>query len=94
MLHSNQYLCCKHLAGAYNVVSDFLTFTSEKGVNSMDPLAYDNPPNCTFTQHLHSHLSQLIPQNFNITPLSSNIMSFALRALQMIELSVTHNKRR
>ena len=88
MTNLKQCLCREYLCRSYNIVLDFLTFTSEHQDKSNNPLAFDDLLNCTLTQPFHSHLPQLIPQNFNISSLSSNIASFAFQALQMMESSL------
>jgi hypothetical protein len=89
---SSHCLASQHIKGDENVVSDLLSFAGN--VRGYDhPLALDFPSDATLTQRFHDHLPQLIPQNFVISLLTSEISSFVTRALQMTESSLSLNKK-
>jgi hypothetical protein len=85
-------LASQHIKGEQNTVSDLLSFAgTARGYSH--PLAPDFPTDSVLTQRFHSHLPQLIPEDFNISPLPSEISSFLIQALQMIESSLIQNRK-
>jgi hypothetical protein len=58
------------------------------------PLAPDFPADAIQTQRFHSHILQLIPKGFKISPLPNKISCFLIQALQTIESSWIQSKRR
>jgi hypothetical protein len=90
---STHCLASQHLKGEQNIVSDLLSFAgTARGY--AHPLAPDWPSDSVLTQRFHSLIPQLIPQDFEISPLPSEISSFVILALQTIESSLIQNKRR
>jgi hypothetical protein len=86
-------LASQHLKGDLNTVSDYLSFAGDVR-GKPHPLANDFPNDATLTQWFHSHLPQLIPANFAISDLPTEISSFAIRALRIIELSSSLDRRK
>jgi hypothetical protein len=75
------------------MVSDLLTYAGDvRGY--AHPLAPDFPSDSVLTARFHSHIPQLIPAAFEISPLPSKISSFVILALQTIELSWIGNRKR
>ena len=93
----------RHLEGKRNVISDYLSFEGEerkfqkrKWINgklkiferfSVNPVAYDFPPNDVVTHRIVSQFPQLVPKGFKICQLPHDVLSFAQEAVQMLELS-------
>ncbi len=90
---STHCLASQHIQGDQNTVSDLLSFTSDDR-GYPHPLAPDSPPEDIRTQRFHSHIPQLIPEGFEISPLPSEISSFLIQALQTIESSWIRSKRK
>jgi hypothetical protein len=90
---STHCLASQHIKGDQNTVSDLLSFTGD-GPGPQHPLAPDFPTDATLTQRFHSHIPQLIPEGFQISPLPNEISCFLIRALQTIESSLIQNKRK
>jgi hypothetical protein len=91
--NSTHCLASQHIQGDQNTVSDLLSFASDAR-GYPHPLAPDSPPDDILTQRFHSHIPQLIPKGFKISPLPSEISSFLIQALQTIESSWIRNKRK
>jgi hypothetical protein len=90
---SSHCLASQHLKGDLNTVSDLLSFVGDiRGYEH--PLAPDSPTDEILTRRFHSHLPQLIPEHFEILDLPSEISSFAIRALQIIESSSSPDRRK
>mgnify|MGYP002809672279 CR=1 FL=1 len=86
VMDSSHCLASQHLKGSKNTVSDLLSYTGDTR-EEPHPLAPDNPSDAELTHRFHRYLPQLIPQHFEISPLPSEILSFATLALQTAELS-------
>jgi hypothetical protein len=91
ILGSSNCLFSQHLPGITNVVSDLLSYegstrSSEKASED-HPLAPDHPSDEELTERFHSFLPQLIPRDFAISPLPSEIASFATLAIRTAESS-------
>jgi hypothetical protein len=87
--------CClasQHLKGGFNVVADLLSFTTETRGAKRHPIAADDPPYDILTLRFHQSFPQLVPLTFAISPLPSEVLSFATRALQISESSLIHDK--
>ena len=85
---SGHCLSSQHLKGENNIVADYLSFAGTHRAVKHHPLAYDCPDDATLTHRFHSALPQLIPPSFNISPLPSDVFSFALLVLQTAESSL------
>jgi hypothetical protein len=93
IISSTHCLASQHIKGDHNTVSDLLSFAGNvRGYPH--PLAPDFPTDAILTRRFHSHTPQLIPADFAISPLPSEISSFLILALQTIELSWIQNKRK
>jgi hypothetical protein len=66
------------------VVADLLSYC-RSNQSAPHPLAVDNPDNHILTNRFHSHLPQLIPRRFAISPLQKEILSFAVHTKTEIE---------
>jgi hypothetical protein len=86
ILESSHCLASQHLKGSKNTVSDYLSYTGDSR-EEPHPLAPDNPSDAELTRRFHRYLPQLIPQRFDISPLPSEILSFAILALRTAESS-------
>ena len=90
-------LFSQHLQGVFNIVADFLSFEGNLRTTETDgklhPLAFDHPSNDLLTQRFHTHLHQLIPQHFKISPLPPEIASFVTAAMQIAESSWIQHKK-
>jgi hypothetical protein len=68
-------LASQHIKGQHNVISDPLSF--EKSYQGyLHPLAYDSPADNILTQRFHSYLQTQIPQDFIISPLPNEVLSW------------------
>jgi hypothetical protein len=83
---SSHCLASQHLRGKKNVVSDLLSFVGSTR-EERHPLAPDNPSDAELTRRFHQHLPQLIPPRFAISPLPSEVLSFAIQVLRTAESS-------
>ena len=93
VLDSSHCLASQHIKGEHNVVADWLSYAgSQRG--EPHPLAPDFPSDETLTQRFHDYVPQLIPPDFAISPLPSEISSFVSRVLQIAESSWTQNKKK
>jgi hypothetical protein len=86
VITSTHCLASQHIKGNQNAVSDLLSFAGTAH-GHLHPLAPDLPTDHALTQCFHTHLLQLIPKDFAISPLPSKISSFLIQALQTIESS-------
>jgi hypothetical protein len=90
---STHCLASQHIQGDQNTVSDLLSFDgNDRGYRH--PLASNSPPDDILTRRFHSHIPQMIPEAFKISPLPSEISSFLIRALQTIGSSWIRSKRK
>ena len=92
IINSTHCLASQHIRGEQNTVSDLLSFAGNVR-GTPHPLAPDFPSDRVLTQRFHSHIPQLIPEGFDISPLPSEISSFLIQALRTIESSWIRSKR-
>jgi hypothetical protein len=92
IIDSEHCLASQHTKGQANMVADLLSWSGDVR-GAPHPLALDDPSDAELTLRFHSHLSQLIPATFEISPLPSEILSWITLALQTIELSWNQNKK-
>jgi hypothetical protein len=91
VIASTHCLASQHIKGDQNTVSDLLSFAgTARGYPH--PLAPDLPTDHVLTQRFHTHLPQLIPKDFAISALPTEISSFLIQALRTIESSLTRSK--
>jgi hypothetical protein len=88
---SSHCLASQHIKGDKNTVSDLLSFAGDTR-GEAHPLAPDYPSDQVLTKRFHSCIPQLIPANFNISPLPSEISCFVIQVLQTLESSLTPSK--
>ena len=65
----------------------------ENGKPKANPLAYDCPSNEVITHRILSSFPQLVPAGFQVSPLPSDILSFARQAIQIFESSLTQKQK-
>jgi hypothetical protein len=83
---SKHCLASQHIKGDANLVADLLSWSGDVR-GSQHPLAMDQPSDEELTRHFHSHLPQLIPESFRISPPPSEILSWITLALRTAESS-------
>jgi hypothetical protein len=86
LIDSSHCLASQHLKGKKNVVADLLSYVGHER-EEPHPLAPDDPSDHELTRRFHLYLPQLIPRRFEISPLPSEVLSFATLALQTAESS-------
>jgi hypothetical protein len=90
---SSHCLASQHIKGDHNTVADLLSYAGDVR-GKPHPLANDYPNDTVLTERFHSCIPQLIPEGFVISPLPSEISSFAILALQTIESSLIQNRKK
>jgi hypothetical protein len=89
---SKNFLVSQHIPGKENEIADWLTFEGADRSNEMKPvqhpIAYDCPSNDQLSARLLTLFPQLLPQHFEISPLPTEIFSFAQESAQMLESSM------
>jgi hypothetical protein len=75
VLTNNHCLASQHLKGELNIIANFLSFNGYSQEKSYS-LAFDCPPDSILTQRFHQYLHKQIPENFAISLLPSNILSW------------------
>jgi hypothetical protein len=93
VIESEHCLASQHTKGEANVVADLLSWSNDAR-GTQHPLAADDPSDAELTLRFHSHLPQLVPRAFKISPLPSEVLSWITLALRTVELSWMRNKRR
>jgi hypothetical protein len=83
---SEHCLASQHIKGDANLVADLLSWSGDVR-GSQHPLAMNQPSDEELTRRFHSHLPQLIPGYFQISPLPSEISSWITLALRTVESS-------
>ena len=84
--------CClasQHIKGELNVVADLLSFAGSGERGKPHPLAHDHPPNDVLTQRFLQHLTEQVPETFQISQLPNEITSWVMQALQIAVLCLT-----
>ncbi len=87
--------CClasQHIKGELNVVADLLSFAGQ-GRGKLHPLAFDDPANDELTARFLSAFPSQVPENFEISQLPDEILSWVMRVLRVAESSLTAGKR-
>jgi hypothetical protein len=93
IIGSSHCLATQHIKGEQNTVSDLLSFAGDvRGYKH--PLAFDFPSDSSLTLRFHVHLPQLIPKDFAISTLPTEISSFVILALQMTESSLNPSRKK
>ncbi|NER25769.1 MAG: hypothetical protein F6J96_34770 [Symploca sp. SIO1C2] len=85
-------ICSQHIQGEKNDVADALTFEGDAR-GKANELTFDHPSDEELTHRMHQSLPQLIPENFEISPLPPDITSFVSQTLQIIEESLARSKK-
>jgi hypothetical protein len=86
VIEADAHLVGQHLKGELNWVADMLSFEGDDR-REPNPLTADCPPDDVLTHRIHSTCPQIVPQQFEISPLPPDVASFALQALQIVESS-------
>jgi hypothetical protein len=90
-----EHQCClasQHIKGDLNVVADLLSF---EGVDrgKVHPIAFDRPANDELTSRFLTHYPSQVPENFVISQLPTEILSWSMQVLQTAESYLTDAKR-
>jgi hypothetical protein len=93
VIDSKHCLASQHTKGQANLVADLLSWSGDVR-GAPHPLASDDPSDAELTLRFHSHLPQLIPATFEISPLPNDILSWVTLALQTVESSWIQNRKR
>jgi hypothetical protein len=83
--------CCiasQHVKGEINYVADLLSFSGTGERGKRHPLAFDNPPDDILTQRFRQYLPSQVPENFEISPLPSEILCWITHVLQIAASSL------
>ncbi|KAI2502043.1 hypothetical protein MHU86_12446 [Fragilaria crotonensis] len=90
-----EHQCClasQHLKGELNVVADLLSFAGNDR-EKKHPIAADNPANDELTTRFLNHYPSQVPATFAISQLPTEILSWTTRVLQVVESSLTVDRR-
>jgi len=93
VLNTNACLASQHVKGEDNFVADLLSFAGSDREEKPHPIAFDDPDNTTLTQRFHESYPSQIPENFEISQLPSEILSWASLALQTVESFLTLDRK-
>jgi hypothetical protein len=93
VLDANACLASQHVKGEDNFVADLLSFAGSDREEKPHPIAFDDPDNTTLTQRFHEYYPSQIPENFEISQLPSEILSWASLALQTVESFLTLDRK-
>jgi hypothetical protein len=92
VIDSEHYLTLHHTKGKMNLVADLLSWSAPSAESHTH--WYNDPSDDELTHRFHSHLPQLIPRAFKISPLPSNVLYWIMLALRTVESSWTRNRKR
>ena len=93
MTKGSAQLTAQHVKGSFNDVADLMSFHGTvRGYTN--PLTEDSPSDEVLSNRIRLSYPQLVNEDFRISPLPPEILSFGCRALQIIEESWTPNKRK
>ena len=97
VLSSKNFIVSQHLPGTKNVISDWLSYEGEErsvqGIVKENPIAFDCPPNDVVTHRILTSFPQLVPKDFKVCHLPREILSFAQRAVQILESSTIRKRK-
>jgi len=93
VLNSDACLASQHVKGKLNVVADLLSFAGTHRADKAHPIAFDDPDDAELTRRFHSLLHQQIPEDFEICPLPSDILSWISQILQTAASSWTPSRK-
>jgi hypothetical protein len=95
VLDANCCLASQHLKGELNFVADLLSFAGSRtrAGGKRHPIAFDDPPNDVLTQRFHLYYREQIPENFTISQLPSEVLSWVSSVLQIAASSMIADKR-
>jgi hypothetical protein len=91
VLNAGCCLASQHIRGDLNVIADLLSFSGgiTRAGGKRHPIAFDDPPNNILTQRFHLYYMEQIPENFKISQLPSEILSWVLSILRIAASSLT-----
>lgn len=95
---SGNFLESQHILGDKNEAANYLMFEGDECVDlegrvKQNPIAYDCPSNDELSHRFHSVFPQLIPENFRISHLPSEILSFANQGVQILKSSMMRKRK-
>jgi hypothetical protein len=82
----------QHLKGELNHVADWLTYEGTERKEGTNPITEDRPDDDTLTHRFHTFFPQMIPQDFKISPLEPDKLSWIVQVLQTLESSLTREE--
>ena len=80
-------LTTQHIKGKKNLVADWLSYDGKRDGRA-HTLAADEPDDETLTARFHHHCPQLIPQDFSISRLTREKLSWIVSVLRTLESSL------
>ena len=90
-----EFNCClasQHVKGELNLVADLLSFSGE-GRGKRHPLAFDEPANDVLTERFLSTFPSQVPENFVISQLPGEILSWITQVLRAAESYLTEDRK-
>ena len=91
-----EFKCClasQHIKGELNLVTDLLSFSGSAGRGKKHPLASDDPANDELTARFLSAIPSQVPENFAISQLPDDVLSWVTQVLQVAESSLTADRK-
>jgi hypothetical protein len=88
VISSDHCLPSQHLKRDHNDVADLLSFGPTRGDEKIHPFAADDPPNDVLSHRFSTFLPQITPNNFAISQLPREILSFVTLVVQTAESSM------
>ncbi|KAI2493346.1 hypothetical protein MHU86_21191 [Fragilaria crotonensis] len=92
MMNNDCCIASQHIKGEFNVVADLLSFAGESERGKRHPIAHDDPPDDVLTNRFLTILTEQVPENFKISPLPSEVLSWVMLVLQTAASSWTAAK--
>ena len=100
LMQSNNFICTQHILEIYNFVTNLLSFQGTVRVkgkvgqisDKINPLTEDCTPNDILTDRIISTCPQLVPTAFQICPLESKTLCWALQAGHLLASLLTHKQ--
>ncbi|KAI2490833.1 hypothetical protein MHU86_23743 [Fragilaria crotonensis] len=90
------FRCClasQHLKGELNVVADLLSFVGDDSREESHPIADDTTSNDELTNRFLVSYPSQVPENFAISQLPDEILSWVTQVLRVAELYLTGDRR-
>lgn len=91
-----EHKCClasQHLKGELNVVADLLSFAGDDSRGKKHPIAADRPANDELTRRFLTSYPSQVPENFAISQLPEEILSWTTQVLRVAESYLTADRK-